>query len=77
MTAIYTDFPTAINIYEPEVEAVVALTRGERDNLKVLIRFCREIERSRHSSDHARRRAARMRHSASGALALLRAGGRS
>jgi type VI protein secretion system component VasF len=47
-----------------------------RQRLKAMIRSCREIERATWSPPWDRRRAARLRHAASGSLTLLRSAGR-
>jgi hypothetical protein len=77
--AVYAIFPTTEPRYsarDPHAEAVVAVAAA-RGHLKAAIRLNRQVERDRRQSKVDRRRPCRDRHMLSGALALLRAGGRS
>jgi hypothetical protein len=63
-------------VRDPHTEAAAAIAAA-RGHLKAAIRLNRQIERDRHQPKLDRRRACRNRHMLSGALSLLRAGGRS
>ncbi len=64
-------------VHHPDVEAVLALARDKRGELKQLAKLCRELERNRYTSDRDKRCINRMRHTVSDMLALLRGGARS
>jgi hypothetical protein len=60
-----------------EYEAADVLARAARGDLKALAKIFREIARSRYCPERDRKRAIRKVHAISGALAVLRSGGRS
>ncbi len=64
-------------VRNPDITTTVELVAELRRQIKTTSKFLREIERDRYATNRDKRWATRRRHLLSGALALLRAGGRS